>query len=136
MRRLALASTALALSIFVTSCGESPQTTIELTRQQLAEYKAEPTEARQLQVEGSLAKLDEQIDQLELKNKTAEAKTYRASEESLRADFRSARMVNSLRDAQDAVEGVGAAFKDAGRSIGDAFREVTGKNQPSPSPTP
>jgi outer membrane murein-binding lipoprotein Lpp len=134
MPRPLLVLIAVAFSLLVQSCGESPKTTIELTRQQLAEYKAEPTEAHRLQVESSLAKLDAQINQLELQNKTADAKIYRASEESLRADFRSARMVTSLRDAQDAVEGVGTAFKDAGRSIGDAFREVTGSADATPEP--
>lgn len=114
------------------ACGDKPKETVELVRQQLADYKADPTEARQQQVESSLARLDSQIEELEKSDRQSEAQLYRASEENLRADFRSARMLNSLRDAQSAVEGVGSAFKDAGRSIGDAFREVTGR----PSPTP
>ncbi len=134
MRRLSSALLAVALTVVLSSCGESPKTTIELTRQQLAEYKADPTEANRAEVETSLAKLDAQINDLEVRNKTTDAKIFRASEESLRADFRSARMTNSLRDAQDAVEGVGSAFKDAGRTIGDAFREVTGRNNPTPEP--
>ncbi|MGC1481204.1 MAG: hypothetical protein WA771_11910 [Chthoniobacterales bacterium] len=116
------------------ACGDRPKDTLETARQELAEYKADPTELRAQQVEDTLTRLDSQIDELELKNRDTEAELYRASEENLRADFRSAKMLNSLRDAQSAVQGVGDAFKDASRSIGDAFREVTGR--PAPSPTP
>ncbi len=124
----------LLSALALQACGDKPKETVELVRQDLAEYKADPTEARQQKVEASLALLDAQIEKLETSDRESEARLYRASEENLRADFRSARMLNSLRDAQSAVEGVGSAFKDAGRSIGDAFREVTGRASPTPEP--
>jgi hypothetical protein len=34
-----------------------------------------------------------------------------------------------MKDAQSAIQGIGQAFKEAGQSIGDAFR-------PSPTPKP
>lgn len=126
----------LLAALALQSCGDKPKETIELVRQQIADYKADPTETRQHQVEASFALLDAQIEKLENSNRQSEAQLYRASEENLRADFRSARMLNSLRDAQSAVEDVGNAFKDAGRSIGDAFREVTGRPSPEPAATP
>jgi hypothetical protein len=132
MRRPAalLLTTFCALALALTGC-DSPQNTVDQLRQEIAAYKANPTDAGQAKIETDLAKLDTQIEQLDAKGKTAEAAGYRSSADNLRSDYRAARMVRAMKDAQSAIEGIGQAFKEAGKSIGDAFRDT-----PSPTPKP
>lgn len=110
----------LAVAAF-TGC-DSPNGTVESLRRDIAAYKADPSPEREASIQASFQKLDEQIEALETSGKSSEATTYRDSEANLRADFRAARMVQALEDAQSAVKDVGDAFKEAGRSIGEVFR--------------
>jgi hypothetical protein len=127
MRRLVAA---LAIACALAGCN-SPQRTIDRLNKELAAYKASPTDALQAQIEADLAKLDEQAAQLAAQGKTTEAATVRATADNLRADYRAARMVRALKDAQSAIQTMGQTIKDAGRSIGDAFRD-----DDTPTPTP
>ncbi|MDD5201473.1 MAG: hypothetical protein PHC88_16905 [Terrimicrobiaceae bacterium] len=108
---------------------DHPQRTVDKVRKEIADYKANPTDAAQTEIESNLAHLDAQIEKLETAGKTSEAAGYRATAENLRADYHAARMVRTIRDTQSAIQGIGQAFKEAGKSFGDALRE-------SPSPTP
>lgn len=111
-------------------CGcDSPDRTLDEIRRDLAAYKANPTPESEARVTDGFTKLDGQIAELNQDGRTAEAAAVEGLASNLRGDFRAARMVNSLRDAQNAIEGIGQAIKDAGKSIGDAFKE-------SPTPTP
>jgi predicted small secreted protein len=125
-RALFLALTAILLA----GCG-NPQKTVDQIRQEIIAYKADPSDARQATIEADLTRLDGQIEKLQAKGKTSEASGYRTSADNLRADYRAARMVRAMKDAQSAIQGIGEAFKDAGKSIGDAFRE---KTTPTPAP--
>jgi hypothetical protein len=102
---------------------DSPDRTLDTIRKDLAAYKTTPTPENELKVETSLAKLDTQVADLQRDGRTAEAAAVESLASNLRGDFRAARMVNSLRDAQSAIQGIGEAIKDAGKSIGDVFEE-------------
>jgi cell fate (sporulation/competence/biofilm development) regulator YlbF (YheA/YmcA/DUF963 family) len=127
MRRILL----LALMAAVLSGCDSPQTTIDQLRAEIASYKEVPSDSAQTKIEVDFTKLEAQIEKLQDQGMTAEAASYRARAENLRADYRAARMVTSMKNAQTAIEGLGHAFKEAGKSIGDAFRDPS-----KPSPTP
>ncbi len=108
---------------------DSPDRTLESIRRDLAAYKANPTPDAEIKVEQGFKKLDTQLAELNESGRTAEAAAVESMASNLHGDFRAARMVNSLRDAQSAIEGIGSAIKDAGKSIGDVFKE-----QPTPTP--
>jgi len=134
MRRpAALLLTLCLLALALAGC-DRPQATVDQLRQEIAAYKANPSDAAQARIEADLAKLDAQIEQLDARGKTAEAAGYRSSAENLRSDYRAARMVRTMKDAQSAIEGIGQAFKEAGKSIGDAFRDTPSPTPKSPQP--
>lgn len=120
---------ALCLAVALLSGCDSPDRTLDTIRKDLAAYKSNPTPETQLAVETSFKKLDEQIAALNQDGRSAEAAAVEGMASNLRGDFRAARMVNSLRDAQSAIQDIGEAIKDAGKSIGDVF-------EASPTPTP
>lgn len=126
MRRVVL----LTMVALLAGC-DSPKRTLESLRGEIAEYKANPNDAQEETIEASFAKLETQIDELEKKGDLAEASSLRASAENLRSDYRAARMVRAMKEAQSAVQEVGEAFKEAGRSIGNIF---SGKDEPTPEP--
>lgn len=128
MKRLAIALLALVLA----GCG-GPKKTVESLRGEIAEYKANPSDEQQAKIESHFAELDAEIDALEQKGSTADAAVYRASEENLRSDYRAARMVRTMKKAQHAVQEVGEAFKEAGKSIGDIFKK---SEDPAATPEP
>jgi uncharacterized protein YukE len=109
---------------------DNPQNTVDQVRREIATYKAAPSDAEQVKIEADLAKLDVQIKKLAESGKTVEAESYRNTAENLKADYRAARMMRAMDDAKAAVKDIGDAVKQAGKSIGDVFRE------PTPSPTP
>lgn len=102
---------------------DSPDRTLDTIRKDLVAYKTTPTPENELKVETSFAKLDAQVADLRRDGRTAEAAAVESIASNLHGDFRAARMVNSLRDAQSAIRGIGEAIKDAGKSIGDVFEE-------------
>ncbi len=120
----------LAVCAGLAGC-DNPQRTVDRLRPEIAAYRADPTDAAQMKIESDLKVLEEQIARLEAKGKTAEATGYRSAAANLVADYRAARMVRTMQDAQTALQGLGSALKDAGKSIGDAFKTVA-----SPSPNP
>jgi hypothetical protein len=130
LRRFAAAGLIAFLALGLTGC-DSPKKTVDQLRQEIAAYKAAPSDAGQAKIEADLAKLNDQIANLERKGRTEQAATYRSSAANLTADYRAARMVRTMKDAQSALQGLGQAVKDAGKSIGDAFRDTD-----SPTPVP
>ncbi len=119
--RWAPTAVALLLAFTLAAC-DNPQRTVDDLRQQIATYKTAPTDTTQAAIEADLAKLDQHVDKLTSQGKTAEAAGLRATVANLRADYRAARMVRSLKDAQTAIQGIGEAIKDAGQSLGEAFK--------------
>ncbi|HVE17054.1 MAG TPA: hypothetical protein VNB29_09985 [Chthoniobacterales bacterium] len=121
----------LALLVAGLAGCDHPQQTIDELRTEIAAYKSAPSDAAQAKIDADFAKLDAQINQLDSSGKASKAATFRASEENLRSDYRAARMVGAVKNAKDAIQGLGNAFKEAGQSIGDAFRDSA-----KPTPTP
>jgi elongation factor P hydroxylase len=118
------------IAVVLVGC-DNPQKTIDKLRSEISSYKEVPTDRVQAQIEVDFTKLEAQIQKLQTKGKTSEALTYRASADNLRGDYRAARMLATMKDAQNAIEGLGHAFKDAGSSISEAFRKPS-----TASPTP
>jgi outer membrane murein-binding lipoprotein Lpp len=118
------------LAVILAGC-DSPRKTVDQLRQEITAYKDAPSEAAKTKIDEDFAKLGTQIAKLEAKGKTSDASAYRASAENLRADYRAAQMVHALKDAQSAVQGIGNALQEAGKSFGDAFRAPA-----KPSATP
>jgi len=105
---------------------DNPERTVARLRVQIADYKAAPTDAKQEEIEAGFDKLGSQIAKLESDGSELEASALRSTAENLKSDYRAARIVRSLKDAQSALEGVGNAFKEAGKSISDAFKDAGG----------
>lgn len=121
---------ALVAACFAFAGCDNPQRTIDRLRPEIAAFKAAPSETTQRKIEEDFARLDAQIEKLERKDKIVEAAQFRSVAENLRADYRTAKVMRTMKDAQSAIQNFGAALKDAGKSIGDAFRPA------GPTPTP
>jgi uncharacterized lipoprotein YajG len=115
----------LALAALVLAGCDNPQNTVTTLNKDIARFRATPDDQTQMAIEQSFAKLDRQIADLEKKGKTTEAGTLRSQEATLRADYAAAKIARTVRDAANAIHGIGNAFKEAGQSIGDVFREST-----------
>lgn len=100
----------------------SPSRTVENVRRQLAEFQTSPDAEKQAAVEKSLAKLDSQIEELEKKGDRTQADIFRRQAFSLRTDFQAAKMAKALNDAKNAIQGIGDAFKEAGKSFSETFK--------------
>ncbi len=118
------------ITVVLAGC-DNPQKTVDRLRAEIAAYKSAPTDTAQAEIDDDFAKLEAQIDKLQAAGSTTEAAGYRPRAENLRADYRAARMVGAMKNAQDAIPDLGHAFKEAGKSIGDTFRDSA-----NPTPTP
>jgi len=118
---------ALAILLALTGC-DSPTRTVDITRQQLAAYQAAPDPGKQAGIEESLAKLDSQVEALEQKGDTIQADLFRRQASRLRTDFQAAKMARALNDAKNAIQGIGDAFKDAGKSFSETFKNSDTNN--------
>lgn len=124
MKRLCL----LLLSVFVLASCDSPERTVDTLRKQITSFKATPTDAIQLQIEQSFAKLDTQIDKLEASGKPNEASVLRRQESTLRSDYQAAKVAKTINDAKSAIQGIGESLKDVGRSIENVFQSTNDSN--------
>ena len=118
MRRWLVAAAAL---LVLAGC-DSPTRTVETARRQLAAFQASPDAEKQAAVERSLDKLDAQVDELDKKGDRTQADLFRSQAFGLRTDFQAARMARAINDAKNAIQGIGEAFKEAGKSFGEAFK--------------
>jgi hypothetical protein len=125
MKRLLVAA---AFLIALAGC-DSPSRTVDAARKQLSAYQAAPDVEKQAAVEQSLAKLDAQVEQLETKGDRTQAEIFRRQAFSLRADFQAAKMAQAINSASKAIQGIGEAFKDAGKSFSETFKN-SGTNNP------
>ena len=112
---------ALAAVMVFAGC-DSPSRTVDTTRRQLSAYQANPDAANQAAVEESLAKLDAQVGELEKKGDRVQADLFRRQAFSLRTDFQAAKMATAINSASKAIQGIGEAFKDAGKSFSETFK--------------
>ena len=124
MRRWIFAAAAI---IGLAGC-DSPSRTVETTRRQLSAYQANPDAAHQAAVEESLAKLDAQVAELEKKGDRIQADLFRRQAFSLRTDFQAAKMAQVINTASKAIQGIGEAFKDAGKSFSETFKNSETNN--------
>jgi uncharacterized lipoprotein YajG len=118
MRRWIVAAAAL---VILTGC-DSPNRTVDTARKQLSAFQASPDADKQAAVELSLAKLDAQVEQLEKKGDHVQADIFRRQAFSIRTDFQAAKMARAFNDAKKAIQGIGEAFKDAGKSFSETFK--------------
>lgn len=126
MRRRLVAAVVVLLTL--AGC-DSPSRTAEIARKQLSEFQATPDAAKQAEVEKSLAKLDAQVAELEKKGDQTQAENFRRQAFALRTDFQAAKMARAINDAKNAIQGLGEAFKAAGKSFSETFKN-SDTNQP------
>ncbi len=113
--------TLLALAVlFLTSC-DNPQNTADSLRKEIAGFKAVPDEKKQLAIDQSFVKLENQIRELE-KRGDSKAAGLKDQLISLRADYQAAKVHRALNDAKNAIQGIGEAVKDSAKSIGGIFQ--------------
>ncbi|MEI6035639.1 MAG: hypothetical protein WCS65_15340 [Verrucomicrobiae bacterium] len=127
MSRPAAALVAICLALAVAGC-DSPARTVEAARRHVTEFQADPNDKTQAAVEESLARLDSQIAGLEKKDDSVQADLYRQQAARLRSDFQAAKIHKALRDAKNAIQGIGDAFKGAGKVISETLQS-SGTNE-------
>ncbi|MCK9588738.1 MAG: hypothetical protein WC076_12115 [Terrimicrobiaceae bacterium] len=125
MKRWMIAAASLAV---LAGC-DSPSRTVDAARKQLSAFQAAPDAEKQATVERSLAKLDAQVEELEKKGDRVQADLFRRQALGLRTDFQAAKMARALHDASKAIQGIGEAFKDAGKSFSETLKN-SDSNQP------
>ncbi|MBE2205789.1 MAG: hypothetical protein IAE94_15765 [Chthoniobacterales bacterium] len=103
---------------------DSPTRTVETTRKHLAAYQAQPTAQNQAEVEKSLANLDARIAELEEKGDHVQAELFRRQASNLRTDFQAAKVAQAINSASKAIQGIGEAFRDVGKTFGEAFKNT------------
>ena len=121
---------AVAAALIVLAGCDPPKRTVDTARQQLSAFQASPSAEKQAAVEQSLAKLDAQVEALEKKGDRTQADIFRRQAFSLRTDFQAAKMARVINDATKAIQGIGEALKDAGKSFGETFKN-SGTNSSS-----
>jgi predicted small secreted protein len=108
-------------ALFLTGC-DNPQKTADTLRKEIAGFKASPDEMKQLKIEQSFAKLEQQIAVVEKRGDDIKAAGLRDQLTDLRSDYQAAKMARALNDARNAIQGFGEAVKDGAKSIGDIFK--------------
>ena len=119
---------AAAALILLAGC-DSPSRTIDAARKQLSAFQAAPNAEKQAEVERSLARLEAQVAELEKKGDHIQADLFRGQASSLRTDFQAAKLARALNDAKNAIQGIGEAIKDAGKSFSETLKNGS-TNQP------
>ncbi len=112
---------AVALASLLVGC-DSPSRTVETASEQISAFQAAPDAEKKIAIENSLAKLDAQIEELSKKGDNVQADLFRRQAQSLRSDFQVAKMSQAIDSAKNAIEGIGQAFKEAGKTIGETFK--------------
>ena len=113
---------------------DSPKNTVETLRKEIKEFRTEPTNEKRAAIEKNFAKLDAEITALQNAGKSDQATAFADQASSLKADFAAAKVAESVNDAKNAIQGFGEAVRDAGRSIGDAFRSPSTNGTPEETP--
>ncbi len=119
MKRLLIA---LAVATVLVGC-DSPERTVERTRQQISAYQAAPDSKKQAEIEASLDKLDTQVARMEKSGDEAGASALRRQTRLLRNDFQAAILARTINDTSKAIQGIGDAFKDLGKTFSETFKD-------------
>ncbi len=103
---------------------DSAERTVQTAKVRIVAYQAHPDQETEAAVEASLARLDAQIAELAKKGDRVQADLFARQAASLRSDFQAAKMAKALNDAKRAIQGIGEAFKEAGKTIGEALKST------------
>lgn len=125
MKRLFLAAGLFCL-LALPGC-DSPQRTVDTLQKEIAEYKAAPSDQKQIEIEKNLTRLEEQILNLEKKG-DARARELKDQLSSLRSDYKAAKMARALQDAKNALQGFSEVIKDGAKTIQEAFKDSQTNN--------
>lgn len=101
---------------------DNPQKTADTLRKEIADFKATPNDEKQLKIEQTFAKFQEQIAALEKRGDDLRADSMKDQLNDLRSDYQAAKVARALGDAKNAIQGIGEAVKDSAKSIGDIFK--------------
>lgn len=113
---------ALALFALLAAGCDSPQRTVDQLRGEIDAYAAAPADDKAAKIEQGFQKLDAQITALRSSGKDVEARAWQQELDTLRVKYAAARVGAGLQGAKQALQGIGEAFREAGKSIGDAVR--------------
>ncbi|MEI6339965.1 MAG: hypothetical protein WCQ57_15505 [Verrucomicrobiota bacterium] len=116
------AFTPLALAVLLLTGCDSPQKTADTLRREIAGFKATSDETKQLPIEQSFVKLENQIRELEKRN-APQADGLKEQLVALRSDYQAAKVNKAFTDAKKALQGISEAVKDSAKSIGDIFKD-------------
>jgi len=104
---------------------DSAARTVETTRKNLAAFQTSPNDATQTAAEQSLKKLDAQIDELDKQG--GDTDLLRKQAFGLHSDFQAAKMARVITDTKNAIQGIGEALKDAGKSFSETLGNAAKK---------
>ena len=133
LRSCALRMVILFTAVAVVAC-DSPQSTIDTLRSNIAAYPSRPTEDAAAAIEVGFNRLDTQIANLQSAGRDSDVAVLRQQRDDLRTEYTSARVSSSLLKAKRAAEGLGEAVRRAGETLGDAFKGVAGTPAGKDSP--
>lgn len=108
-------------ALSLTGC-DNPQNTADALRKDIADFKATPSEPKQIAIEQSFVKLENQIQEL-AKRDNPKADGLKEQLVALRADYQAAKVNKAFIDAKNAIQGIGEAVQDSAKSIGDIFKD-------------
>lgn len=122
MKALLLSGCALVFLLAVSAC-DSPQRTLQQLQNDISAYAADPTPERADKIEAGFDRLKSQIGRLVQSGDDEAAKSLNRQSDALRAQYVAASMGAGLLKVQEAARGVGEAFRQAGQSIGETFKD-------------
>ncbi len=111
----------LLLAAFTLAGCDSPQRTIDTLRAEIAAFKAAPDEKKQAQIESNFAKLEEQIAKTEARD-SIKADLLKRQYAGLQGEYQAAKLAKTLNDAKNAIQGIGEAFKEGAKSLGESLK--------------
>ncbi len=117
----------LTLTALITLAGcNKAQSTADTLRKEIAEFQAAPSEEKQAIIEQHFAKLETEIAELQKKG-SEKAAGLREQLTALQESYQSAKIAKAIRDGKKALQGLGEAFKEGAKGIGEALH---GTNSP------
>lgn len=102
---------------------DNPQNTVRQLQDDISAYAAEPTRERAAKIEEGFARLKKQIIRSVESGDNEGARSLNRQSDALRAQYAAASVGAGLQKVQEAALGVGEAFRQAGKSIGEAFKD-------------
>ena len=117
-----------AIVLALAGCDSASQT-VDTARKELAAFQAAPDAEKQAAVEKSLNKLDAQVEQIAQKGDRAQADLLRNQASNLRTDFQAAKMARTFNEVKTAIQGIGSALQEAGKSFSETIKNGD-TNQP------